>query len=44
MIEEQDSLKIVEDRDHKKNDVVESVEFYHHRITNKWFLLVLFRS
>lgn len=37
-------MRIIQEKDHKKNEVVEALEFYHHRVTNKWFLLVLFRS
>ena len=31
------------EKDHKKNEIIEGVDFYYHSIVNKWFLIVLIR-
>ena len=41
---EEDKMKMLTEKDHKKNEAIEGVDFYYHRITNKWFLLVLIRN
>ena len=42
-LEQQDKLKIVTENEHKKNEVIEDIDFYFHSIVNKWFLIVLIR-
>lgn len=42
-LEYQDKLKIFTENEHKKNEVIEGIDFYYHSIVNKWFLIVLIR-
>jgi hypothetical protein len=42
-LEYQDKLRIFTENEHKKNEVIEGVDFYYHSIVNKWFLIVLIR-
>lgn len=42
-LEEQDKIRILTESEHKKNEIIEGVDFYHHSIVDKWFLIVLVR-
>jgi hypothetical protein len=36
-------LRVLTENEHKKNEIIEGLDFYHHAIVDKWFLVVLIR-